>query len=73
MAIEEIKAVMDQAREQNTLLENVILVSTEELAKVTIKDKPSKWVSVKVDIVDTQGHIDLNKEKNPETPKDKEE
>ena len=64
---------MDQAREQNTLIENVVLVSTEELAKVTTKDMPSELISVKVDTVDTQGHIDLNKEKTPKRPKDKEE
>ena len=64
---------MDQTKEKNPLLENVVLVSTKELAKVTTKDKPSESISVKVDIVDTQGHIDLNKEKTLETPKDKEE
>ena len=73
LIVEEIKVVMDLAKEKNTLLENVVLVSTEKLAKVTTKYKPSKSISVKVDTVDTQGHIDLNKEKNLETPKDKEE
>ena len=53
LTLEEIKVVMDQAKEQNTLLENVILVSTEELAKVTIKDKPTKTISVTLDTVDT--------------------
>ena len=64
---------MDQAKEQNTLLENVVLVSTEELAKATIKDKPTKSISVKENTIETKGHIDPNKEKNLDTPKDKEE
>ena len=64
---------MEQAKKQNTLLENILLVSTEELAKVTTKDMPFESISVRVDTIDTQGHIDLNKEKNLETPKDKEE
>ena len=71
--LEEIKVVMDQEKEQNTLLENVVLVSTEELAKVTIKDKPTESISVKENTVATKGHIDPNKEKTPDTPKDKEE
>ena len=64
---------MDQEKEQNTLLENIVLVSTEELAKVTIKDKPTESIIVKENTVDTKGHIDPNKEKNLDTPKDKEE
>ena len=73
MTVEEIKVVMDQAREHNTLLEDVFLVSTEELEKATAKDKPSESISVQVDKVDTQGHIDLIKEDTQETPKEKEE
>ena len=41
LTIEEIKAFMDQDREQKTLLEDLVLVSTEELEKATTKDKPS--------------------------------
>ena len=55
------------------MIENIVLVSTKELAKITIKDKPTKTISVTLDTLDTQGHIDPNKEKTPETPKDKEE
>ena len=64
---------MDQAKEQNTLLENVVLVSTEELAKITIKHKPTETISVTLDTADTQDHIDPNKEKTLDTPKEKEE
>ena len=49
------------------------MFSTEELAKITTKDMPSESISVKVDTTNTQGHIDPNKEKTLETPKDKEE
>ena len=73
LTLEEIKAMMDQAKEQNTFIENIVLVSTEELEKVTIKDKPTESISVKEDIEDTQGHIDPNKEKTLDKPKDKEE
>ena len=55
------------------MIENIVLVSTEELAKITIKDKPTETISVTLDTADTQGHIDPNKENTPETPKDKEE
>ena len=64
--------MMDQDKDQNPLLENVVLVNT-EVAIVTTKDKPSESISVKVDTIDTKGHIDLNKEKTLETPRDKEE
>ena len=64
---------MDWAKEQNPLIENVVLVNTEELAKVTIKDKPIESLSVKVDKVDMQSQSNLNKEKTLDTPKDKEE
>ena len=64
---------MDQAMEQNTFLEDVIMFSTLELEKAIVKDQPLELISVQVDIVDVQGHIDQNKETTLEKPQEKEE
>ena len=57
------------------MLEHIILVSTTKLEKATVKDQeqPSESIRVQVDIVDTLGHTDLNKEDTLETRKEKEE
>ena len=59
----DIKVIMDQAIEQASLLEHVVLVNEEELKKATIKgqDQPSKQISVQVDTENKDGHIDQNK------------
>ena len=63
MTIEDIKAIMDQVVEHATLLETVVLVSTEELKKITTKDQdqPSESISVQDDIVNKDGDINQNK------------
>ena len=66
---------MDQAVEQASLLEHVLLVSEEELKKATSKgqDQPSEKISVPVDTENKDGHIDQNKGDIPDTPKEEEE
>ena len=66
---------MDQALEQASLLEHVVLVNEEELKKATIKgqDQPSEKISVQVDTENKDGHIDQNKGDILEIPKEEEQ
>ena len=72
MIVEDIKVIMDIAVEQESLLEHVVLVSTEELKKATAKgqDQPSEQISVQVDTKNKDGQIDQNKEDIPDTPRE---
>ena len=63
LTVANIKVIMDQAIEQASLLEHVVLLSEQELKKTTSKsqDQALEKTSVEVDTKDRDGHIDHNK------------